>query len=96
MLNANTIDPIFNAMLDKYTKLEKSPVRQSTTLSLDALKTSFAEIVNPGYGTPDSGQLVRKVMQQPKLSKRFCRLLTQCISVTLTSLSLSRLLLMTI
>lgn len=71
MLNANTIDPIFNAMLDKYTKLEKSPVRESTTLSFDALKTSFDEIVNPGYGTPDSGAISKKGDAAAQIIKAF-------------------------
>ena len=71
MLNADTIDPIFNAMLDKYTKLEKSPVRESTRLSLDAIKTSFAEIVNPGYGTPDSGAISKKGDAAAQIIKGF-------------------------
>ena len=71
MLNANTIDPIFNAMLDKYTKLDKSPVRESSRLSLDAIKTSFAKILNTGYGTPDSKAISEKGDAAAQIIKAF-------------------------
>ncbi|MEF3629252.1 hypothetical protein, partial [Citrobacter freundii] len=77
MVDDKTIVPIFNAMFNKYTQLNESPVRETTNLDVDTIRTSLANILNTEYRTSDinmaiseqgnaAGQIIKRFLSSSR------------------------------
>ncbi|MDM2730257.1 hypothetical protein [Citrobacter sp. Cy070] len=89
MVDADTINPVFNAMLNKYTKLNESPVRQTTNLDVDTIRTSLANILNTEYSTSDINMAISE--QGNAAGQIIKRFLSSSRSVHISDASIARL-----
>ncbi|MFP8327763.1 hypothetical protein [Citrobacter freundii] len=89
MVDDKTIVPIFNAMFNKYTQLNESPVRETTNLDVDTIRTSLANILNTEYRTSDINMAISE--QGNAAGQIIKRFLSSSRSVHISDVSIARL-----